>query len=775
MSTMMKKILSLVLVVAMVLSMALVLTACKDPDNGGNNNTGGNNNQQGGNNQGGNNQGGNQGGNEEVDDTDYGYDEPIFDDEETALLEKYDQDSRALYEEILGEFYIAYRAAKRAPTTAKRYAMMAIAEAKLLASGVMLPTTTQGGNYAISRVAPYTATTALWGNDSYRYHNVVITTNPISAADRDALKAMWAEATDGAAYEADVREYLTEKGYSFQYDYSLGYSSDPQTWDVLATSMAADSEAIVNTYDGLLEYDLKNNLQGALATEYSYNWKQDGWTEADGYKVTFKLREGAKWVDVQGRVIGTVKADDFVAGLQHMMDAAGGLEYLTQGVIVNADEYINGEVTDFAEVGVKAVDDYTLVYELCSAIDYFDTMVGYGVFAPLNRAFYEQEGGKFGEEYDPTATDYTYGTSPEKIAYCGPYTVTSLIAENSIVFTKNANYWNAAKVTVNKITWKFNDGSDPTKAYNDMKTGELAGAGLNQQALQNAKTETVAGTNKTYFELYGYVSGTDATSYMAFANINREAYANYNDATVLVSPKTDAQKALTKAAMLNQNFRLALAFAVDRGSYNAQSVGEELKLTSLRNTYTPGTFVKLDTAVTVKINGVDTTFPAGTFYGAIIQAQLDADQIPIKAWDPTMDGGIGSSDGYDGWYNAANAQAFLAKAIEELAAEGVVVNAENPIVIDFPCYSSTVYLNRANAYKQSIEAATNNLIKINIVECAALIDWYYAGYYPPTGAEGNYDVCDVSGWGPDYGDPSTYLDTMLPDYAGYMTKAIGIF
>ena len=30
-------------------------------------------------------------------------------------------------------------------------------------------------------------------------------------------------------------------------------------------------------------------------------------------------------------------------------------------------------------------------------------------------------------------------------------------------------------------------------------------------------------------------------------------------------------------------------------------------------------------------------------------------------------------------------------------------------------------------------------------------------------------------WGPDYGDPSTYLDTMLPDYAGYMTKCIGIF
>ena len=36
-------------------------------------------------------------------------------------------------------------------------------------------------------------------------------------------------------------------------------------------------------------------------------------------------------------------------------------------------------------------------------------------------------------------------------------------------------------------------------------------------------------------------------------------------------------------------------------------------------------------------------------------------------------------------------------------------------------------------------------------------------------------VTDVSGWGPDFGDPSTYLDTFLPDYAGYVTKSLGIF
>ena len=49
------------------------------------------------------------------------------------------------------------------------------------------------------------------------------------------------------------------------------------------------------------------------------------------------------------------------------------------------------------------------------------------------------------------------------------------------------------------------------------------------------------------------------------------------------------------------------------------------------------------------------------------------------------------------------------------------------------------------------------------------------GIYTDSGKEANYTIYDVSGWGPDYGDPATYLDTFLPDYAGYMIKCIGIY
>jgi peptide/nickel transport system substrate-binding protein/oligopeptide transport system substrate-binding protein len=216
--------------------------------------------------------------------------------------------------------------------------------------------------------------------------------------------------------------------------------------------------------------------------------------------------------------------------------------------------------------------------------------------------------------------------------------------------------------------------------------------------------------------------------------------------------------------------------AVDRGAYNAQVVGEELKPTSLRNSYTPGNFVSMQEEVTVAINGTDVTYPAGTWYGKIMQDQLDADGIKITVWDPTAEAGAGSSDGYDGWYNATNAAAEMAIAVEELKALGLEITAENPIYLDLPTFTgSEAYKNRGQAYKKSIEEALGGLVIINNTECVDSKQWYYAGYYPSTGAEGNYDICDLSGWGPDYGDPQTYLDTMLPDYAGYMTKAIGLF
>ena len=684
-----------------------------------------------------------------------------------AQYEDYDEKSQKLYDDILGEFYTAYTAAKAATTDSQRYALMAVAEAKLLETALMLPTSSNGGNYAISKAAPYTVPFALWGNDSYRYHDILVADKFITAEHRSEMKAKWAEVKGTGTYYDWAKNYLTEKGYTLQDSYDIVYTSDPETWDVLATSQTVDSEAIVNTYDGLVEYDCEGTIAPALAST---------WTVSDdGLKYTFTLRSGLQWVDSQGRKVADVKADDFVAGMQHMMDSNGDLGYLVAGVIANAAEYMDGTVTDMAEVGVKAINDTTVEYTLCQPTSYFMTMLGYGVFAPMSREYYTSKGGKFGSEFDSGAETYVYGTTPDNIAYCGPYVVSSATAENSIVFSANPTYWDADNIAVSTIKWLYSDGKDASKTYKDALAGTLDGAGLNATSLELARTEKPQGSDKTYFELYGYVSATDATTFSSFYNINRTVLSNVSDGSAQ-SPKSEADNTRSTAALRNVHFRRAISFALDKSSYNAQVVGEELKLTSLRNTYTPGNFVYLTEDVTIKINGADKTFAKGTAYGAIVQAQLDADGVKIKAWDPNAEDGAGSSDGFDGWYSVENARAELSKAIEELAAIGIEVSAENPIYLDYPCPSfSPTYLNKANAYKQSLETALEGKVKFNMVDCTDAQQWYDAGYFTNYGSEANYDIYDLSGWGPDYGDPATYLDTFLPDYAGYMVKCIGIF
>ena len=683
----------------------------------------------------------------------------------------YDEASDALYEYNLGEFNTYYQDAKSEVIDLDlRLAKMAIAEAKLMESGVFMPVYGNGGAYAMNRAVPRSATTTSWGLDEYRFYTTLVTNELIKSTDRDALTALWGESEDADAWFAAAKAYLADKGYTLTDTWNFFTSYEIATWDCIASSYTSDAYFIAPTYSPLLEYDAKDVQQPALAESVEVN--------EDGTVYTFHLRQGVKWVDQQGREIGEVTADDWVASMAHLIDNNDALGYLLTSSdgcgIKNYDAYLNGEVTDFAEVGVKAIDDYTLEYTLEAPFPAFLSMMGYGCFAPLNRAFYKAQGGTFsvdGDEY----TSGNYGTSPANIAYCGAYLVKNFTEKNVTSYVANPAYWNAEAVNTPNINMYYNDGSDTLRAYNEAKAGTVAGCSFNSSALVLAKEEKPEGADETYFDLYSYTTKNDATCYCGWVNVNRASFANFNDNTVGVSTKSEEEKVRTRDALSNQNFRLALAMAFDRGAFNATIVGEDLKFAALKNSYTPGTFQKTADEVTVDINGTATTFPAGTYFGVIEQAQLDADGVPLKVWDPEADAGAGSGDGFDGWYNADNAVAYLDKAIEELAQIGVEVSAEKPIHIDVPYGSfSESVTNRVNAYKQSIENVTGGKIIIDLVAFADSTSYTYAYYRNSNGAEANYDTAPgVSGWGPDYGDAQSYLDTIQP--YGYMCKSIGLY
>ena len=100
----------------------------------------------------------------------------------------------------------------------------------------------------------------------------------------------------------------------------------------------------------------------------------------------------------------------------------------------------------------------------------------------------------------------------------------------------------------------------------------------------------------------------------------------------------------------------------------------------------------------------------------------------------------------------------------------IAISTVNPLLLEY-----AIDVNIAQKDWRGLVALCVFMVVINLVSCVSTDEWYYAGYYTDFGYEANYDVYDLSGWGPDYGDPTTYLDTFLPDYAGYMIKCIGIY
>ena len=678
----------------------------------------------------------------------------------------YFAESDQIYEAVFGEYYQYYQMALEKVKTSElseRLALEAIAEAKLLGTGVMLPTTTQGGGYVISRAVPKTSSTVLWGSDSDRLYQRMVVSDLLTRADNAAINDKWTELKGSGSFAAWAEEYLTGKGYILQDTYSCSYSEDPRTWDPMDSYRSADLKAIVMTLDGLMEYDIENVQQPALALSVKAN--------ADNTVFTFKLRQGVMWSTADGEEYAEVTADDFVAGMQHLLDAGGGLEGLAgdDGVkIVGASMYRSGAITDFGEVGVKALDRYTVQYTLEEPCVWFTTMLGSSPFFPMNRAYYEAQGGKFGAEFNAADPDYLYGKDPEHIVYCGPYLVREWTEKSSIVFEENPNYWNRDSVRLKTVTWLFRDVTDELSEYRMTVAGELAGCSLNPAAEEAAKADGL-------FEPYACTSDTDATSCLALFNIMRNQYVNVNDASVGVSVKTVGQAKVYNAFMQNLHFRRALATSIDRAAYNAFSVGEELEYNNLRNSYVPGNFAQLSEDVTLELGGQATTFPAGTFYGEIVQAQLNADGFRVTVWDPKAKGGLGSSDGFDGWYNPTYAFSEFEKAMEEMKTQGVEISADDPIVIEIPyAGNSEVHENRVKALKESIEATFRGYVRVVPNDCGDTRGWRDAGYYPEFGYEMNADFMDAFGRSAYYGDPQTYLATMNP-IPGGMIRSCGIY
>ena len=510
-------------------------------------------------------------------------------------------------------------------------------------------------------------------------------------------------ATTLAACSGSGSSAKTEKTFSYIYE------TDPDNLNYLTTGKAATANITSNVVDGLLENDRYGNFVPSMAEDWSVS--------KDGLTYTYTIRKDAKWYTSEGEEYATVKAQDFVTGLKYAADKKSDGLYLVQESIKGLDAYVKGEIKDFSQVGIKALDDQTIQYTLNKPESFWNSKTTMGVLAPVNEEFLNSKG-----------DDFAKGTDPSSILYNGPFLLKSIVAKSSVEFEKNPNYWDKDNVHLDKVKLSYWDGQDTNKPTEAFKDGSFTMARLFPTSASYPETEKEYKDNIVYTQ-------QDSSTFLVGINIDRQSY-QYSSKT------TDEQKNSTKKALLNKDFRQALAFGFDRTAYASQVNGASGATKLLRNLFVPPAFVQAD----------------GKNFGEMVKEKL------VTYGDEWSN--VNLADAQDGLYNPDKAKAEFAKAKAALQAEGV----QFPIHLDMPVdQTNTTKVQRVQSFKQSLEATLGSENVVVDIQQLQKDDVLNITYFAETAAGEDWDISDNVGWSPDFADPSTYLDIIKPS-VGENTK-----
>ena len=223
----------------------------------------------------------------------------------------------------------------------------------------------------------------------------------------------------------------------------INLASEPAKVDPALNSSVDGACLAVNMFEGLYTYDKDGNLQPALAenTEIS----------EDGMTYTFTLRDGLKWSD------GTdLTAKDFEYAWKRAAapETAADYGYMFDAIAKNADGALDV---------VASEDGKTLTVKLVAPCAYFLDLAAFPAYLPVPQAQVEAAAGW---ETNPGAWAAEAGFVTN-----GAYTMTSWKHEESIVLTKNDNYYRADEVTIPEIDLMLS--ADDTAILAAYNSGDL--------------------------------------------------------------------------------------------------------------------------------------------------------------------------------------------------------------------------------------------------------------------------------------------------------------
>lgn len=481
-----------------------------------------------------------------------------------------------------------------------------------------------------------------------------------------------------------------------------------ETWCYHYSQAAVDLNVLSNFYDHLLTNDANGALVPCVAKE---------WSSPDGGQTwIFKLNEGVTWVDYQGNYKADCTAQDWITGLEWVLNYGknqaantsmpiemikGAGDYYAYTKELGEEEAKKLGTEKFLEmVGIEAPDDYTLIYHCVDKLSYFPSVACYNCLAPLSAKLIEEIGvdGYFG-------VDYT------TMWYNGPYTCSEYIYQNEKVLSKNEAYWNKDNVKLfDTVTIKMVESADV--AFQWFAAGDLDYIDLNQ-----ANLSTIY--NNEGNEFHGNLVEARPTKYsyqMHFCwdkkNEDGSADTNWN------------------TAVANENFRLALYYGLDVTDYLAR--------TNFIHPLSCQNFCYTANAVSVNSEGKDYT-------------QLVRDELGLQ---------------YDSEKFArrdeTKAAEYKAKAIEELTAAGVELPVKMAYYI---AGSSQTAKDTADTFAQLIsDCLGDDLVVLDVHTYVSKLntevrDPQLASIY-------------INGWGADFADPVNFLgqETYGDDNA-YYSKA----
>lgn len=220
-------------------------------------------------------------------------------------------------------------------------------------------------------------------------------------------------------------------------NFNLG--SAPATLDPQLNKDLYGGSLINNMFEGLFRR-VDHQIVPAIAKNYTLS--------ADQLTYTFYLKP-SNWSD------GTpLTAHDFEYAWKRAIDPSLVSEYAYQLFFIEGAEDYYRDKTTKENVGINALDDYTLEVKLMAPTPYFIDLLTSFTYMPCK------------EDVVQDSNDGSWMTQPETAISNGPFKLRNYTTGDQIVLEKNQEYWNAENVHLDLINvYMINDSTTAMTAF----------------------------------------------------------------------------------------------------------------------------------------------------------------------------------------------------------------------------------------------------------------------------------------------------------------------